>query len=66
MDLIIDNETIVKTEQTKFLGVVIDYKLSFQDHINYIKGKVSRGIGIICKARKVLSEKTFPSFPLMS
>ena len=27
--------------------------------ISHIKGKLSRGIGIICKARKVLKKETF-------
>ena len=46
------------TNNTKFLGVYIDQHLSFQDHIRYIKGKISRGIGILCKARKVLNKST--------
>ncbi len=57
-DLIVDNVVIGKVEQTKFLGVIIDSKLTFHPHINYIKGKVSRGIGILCKAKKFFREST--------
>ena len=37
---------------TKFLGVIIDDKLNFTNHIAYIKNKVSKGMGIILKASK--------------
>ena len=57
-DLIIDNEVIANVNQTKFLGIIIDRYLSFEPHIRYIKGKVSRGIGILCKANKFLNENT--------
>lgn len=38
------------------LGVHIDDKMAWKQHIHYIKGKISRGIGILCKARKVLNQ----------
>ena len=50
----IDDNEINKVEHTKFLGVYIDNKLNWKKHISYISGKVSRGIGVIIKARKVL------------
>ena len=39
---------------TRFLGVIIDCCLKWADHLNHVKSEVSKGIGIICKARKVL------------
>ena len=42
--------------KTKFLGVIIDNKVNWKDHINYIAGKISRGIGMIIKARKYLQK----------
>ena len=51
-NLIIKGEIIDMVEQTKFLGIVIDSSLTFLAHIQYIKGKIARGLGIICKARK--------------
>ena len=47
-----------KLKKTKFLGVVIDNQLSWQDHITYISGKIARGIGILIKARAFLNRKT--------
>ena len=55
-ELIIDNVKINKVDNTKFLGVYLDECLTFQKHIGYIKGKVSRGIGVLCKCKSVLNE----------
>jgi hypothetical protein len=54
----IANEALTQVETTKFLGIYLDSKLSFKKHLTYIKGKVARGIGIICKARKLLNRDT--------
>ena len=43
---------------TRFLGVIIDCYLKCADHLNHVKSKVSKGIGIICKARKVSLQST--------
>ena len=61
IDLMIDNERIGETCKTKFLGVIIDNKLTWKDHINYISGKSARGIGVIIKARKYLNKDTLLS-----
>ena len=58
IDVIIDNVKIDMVERTKFLGVIIDQNLSFQGHINYIKGKVARGIGILYKSKPYFSFET--------
>ena len=36
-DVIIQNETLQKTRIIKYLGVIIDDKLKWTDHITYIK-----------------------------
>ena len=51
----IDGHSIDAVEYTRFLGIYIDNKLNWKKHIAYISGKVSRGIGIILKARKILN-----------
>ena len=52
----IDGESIDEVRITKFLGVVIDNKLNWKDHIMHIAGKISRGIGMIIKARDYLNK----------
>ena len=55
IDIEIDNQSVIETELSKFLGVYIDKKLTCKTHISYIAGKISRGIGILIKARKYIN-----------
>ena len=57
-DIIINKVRIELTEKTKFLGVIIDQYLSFFHHIQYIKGKVARALGILYKCRKYFNSNT--------
>ena len=43
---------------TKLLGVIIDGKLSFSRHVPYIKIYMSKGMGIMIKARQYLNRKS--------
>ena len=45
-------------DSTKFLGVMLDKHLDFKEHIQYIKGKISRGLGILVKCRRLFTHKT--------
>ena len=38
--------------------MIIDSKLSWVDHIHFIKKKISKGLGILCKAKRVLKLPT--------
>ena len=49
-----------QVNHTNFLGVVIDNKLDWSNHISYIKAEIAKGVGIICKAKKY-----FPSSALI-
>ena len=49
---------IMEVTETKFLGVIIDYKLNWSPHIMYISKKVTKGVGIILKARKLFDQET--------
>ena len=53
----INEQMISEVRKIKFLGVMLDNKVNWKDHINYISGKVSRGIGMILKARRYLTKK---------
>ena len=55
ISIYIEGHLIDKVSCTKFLGVFIDEKLNWKRHINYVSGKISRGIGVILKARKSLN-----------
>ena len=57
----IDGQRIEEVRHTKFLGVILDNKLNWHAHCEYICGKMSKGISIIIKARKVFNEATLLS-----
>ena len=52
-----DNE-ILRVFSTKFLGIIIDDQLKWLEHIQYIKNKVSKSVGILCKVQKYLEQQT--------
>ena len=50
----IEGVNIEKVSEIKFLGVLIDDKISWKPHIKYIQGKISRSISVINKAKMSL------------
>ena len=53
-EIIIDDVVIKCVEDITFLGVILDNKLTWKMHINHLCNKVSRAIGILVRARRVL------------
>ena len=53
----INENNIVFVNNIKFLGLIIDSKLNWSDHITYIKNKMYRSIGILTKIRRFLDFK---------
>ena len=45
---------IDRVKEVRFLGVIVDEKLNWSAHINTLKSKMSRYIGILCKIKKLL------------
>ena len=60
-DIIINNESINRVLSTKFLGVIIDDKLSWTQHIFYISKVISRNTGVMSKLRSFLPSVTLTS-----
>ena len=54
--VIMDNNTLTKVSSIKYLDVIVDHKLNWIDHITYVKNKISKGIGIMYKARRYLNK----------
>ena len=40
-------KTVQYVSTTKFLGVLIDNKIKWNDHIIYIKNEISKSIGVV-------------------
>jgi len=55
----IENKPIKHVSNARFLGVVIDEKLTWKFHIDIICKKISKNIGIIRKVANCLSRKIF-------
>ena len=45
------------TKSVKFLGIIFDDNLNFNNHRLYICNKMSKTVGVLCKLRQVLPEK---------
>ena len=43
---------------TTFLGVKIDHRRTWKDHIQHIKTKIAKNIGIPCKAKRIFKVPT--------
>ena len=54
----IDGSTLNRSTNIKYIGVIIDHKLNWCDHIAHVKNNVSKGIGILYKARQFLDKKS--------
>ena len=56
-NIFLNSNIFSKVNYTKFWGIILDNKLNWINHIYYIKNKIAKGMGILLKARKVLSKK---------
>ena len=57
-DVVMQNSALTCVTTTKFLGVIIDHKFKWNDHITYVKSKISKSIGILYKIRRLLDMNT--------
>ena len=57
-ELIIDNASITRVYSAKYLGIIIDVKFNWIEHITYINNKISKAIGIMYKARQYLNKSS--------
>ena len=53
----LDGTRIERKTCTKFLGVYINDKLNWSDHVNHIATPISRNIGILYKVKSFVSDK---------
>ena len=61
IDIRINDSPISEVNHAKFLGVIIDKNLKWEQHAKYVKQKIAKGIGIILKARKYFNKDTLLS-----
>jgi len=57
-NIYVDNHSISETSFSKFLGIIIDNKLSFVQHIDSVCKSVSRSFGVLRRISHLLPYKT--------
>lgn len=50
----IDGQEIERVDNLKYLGVILDDKLSFNDHVDYTIRKAAQKLGVICRINSFL------------
>jgi len=58
IDLILNNKSISKVQSTKFLGVEIDEKLTWKNHISDVERKISSAIFLLRNIKYKINQKT--------
>ena len=58
LTLFFGNQSLNRTNLTKFLGVYVDEHLTWKHHISFICKQISKSVGIIFRPRFYLSSKT--------
>ena len=58
LNVYMSNSRLTHVECCKYLGVILDSKMSWVQHITYVKKTFSKGIGIMYQARKYSNEKS--------
>ena len=56
LDISIKNHCIDYVDVTKFLGVLIDEKLNWKQHINMVRNKLGKTISVIARSKKILNK----------
>ena len=56
--IMIANQSIERVMVSKFLGILVDDKLTWKDHITQIATKISKSIGIMNRIKNILDNST--------
>ena len=57
MNIKTNNVAVQKVDKTRFLGVIINDKLLWNDHMKTIRIKISKGLGILARLRHYLPSR---------
>ena len=59
--LVYDTQPVKRELSGKYLGVIVDSRFSFAEHINYIRPKLSKSIGILHRLKSLIPSDTLVS-----
>ena len=63
-EIILNGNVVKRVTSTKLIGIIVDNQLKWKQHINYIKNKISKSIGIIYKARNCVNRHTMRNYTI--
>ena len=58
VNLCINDKCLSRVNQVKFLGTIIDHKLTWRPHIDYISKKLSKAIAIMYRIKPYVTQET--------
>ena len=58
INIFIDNLLLEQKQHSKFLGVIVDNNLTWNDHLRHITTNIAKGVGIINKLKFILPQST--------
>ncbi|KAJ8026573.1 hypothetical protein HOLleu_31449 [Holothuria leucospilota] len=63
-NIVINNVNLQNASSVKFLGVFVDSKLTWNDHISHLCSQVEKGVGIIGRLKHILPKNVIRSIYL--
>ena len=57
-ELILNNNHVIQTSYQEHLGLILDEKFNFGEHLRYIANKVNTSIGLLHKFQKCLPRRS--------
>ena len=54
IELLVNEDTIEQTDSFKYLGIKLNEKMEWSDHIDYIQSKVAKRLGLLKRVKHLL------------
>ena len=64
--LVFNNNNVSQTCSQKHLGVILDFKLAFEEHLNNVLAKVNKAVGLVGKLRNIFITKNNANYYIQS
>ena len=56
--IVVDGQEVISVKLVKYMGIMVDNKLVWDQHIDYISSKITYGIGVLKHIRRFIGEST--------
>ena len=58
--IVVDGQEVRRVKISKYLGMMVDDKLVWDQHVDYIFSKITRNIGILNRIRHIIPQESLP------